>query len=209
MINKHYQERDLFNKVRWCVLDNSEIRCNLNLIEWLCNVPHYSQKKESNCFFPNADKLFLIQEKYNIQGEEERNIAKEILKEYQKDLVQSYFLGQGCTTDRNLTKITEQEYFLLTLANFLNKHECEKEFNGHQMYITKSYKDRGCWGTFLFNATYELTDYAVVYHKMYYITQIYCLTLRKNPLDTSAALFARAEYTKRVIDVREMDVSRY
>ena len=74
---------------------------------------------------------------------------------------------------------------------------------------TKEYKSYGSWGGVLFDATYELTDFAVVYHKMYHIAQTYCLTLRENPLDTNTVAFQGAEYTKKVLDTREMKVSRY
>ena len=207
---EHYIKRNLFNKVAWCVTNDSHIyRCNMNLIDWINNIPFYSlKKKTADCFFPNADKLFPIDEKYRIQGDEERNIAKEILKEYQRDLIQKYFLGE-LGTNRFIRKLTKAEYFLYTLQEFLQKHECETTFNGIKMYETKEYKSYGSWGVPLFSATYELTDYAVVYHKIIYIAEMYRLTLRENPLDTESYYFKSAEATKEVIDSRKMKVSRY
>lgn len=207
---EHFNERDLFNKVAWCTTENSFIcRCNLHLIEWLCNVPFYSTKEcRPDRFFPNADKLFFIHENYCIRGDKEYNIAKEILEQYQRDLIQKYLSGK-LREDSSIRKLTEAEYFLYTLAFFLQKHECEKIFNGNEMYKTKDYKSYGSWGGPLYDATYELTNFAVVYHKMYYIAQMYCLTLRKNPLDTDTISFIGTEETKKVIDTREMKVSRY
>jgi hypothetical protein len=202
-------KKDLFSKVAWCATNDSHIyRHNMSLLDWLCKVPHYSKRKVPDCFFPNADKLFLIEEKYWFKDDEEISIAKEILREYQKDLIQRYFTGR-LSVDRSTHKLTDEEYFLVTLKDFLEQRECDKYFNDHQMYITKSYKDHGSWGTPLFDATYELTDYAVVYHKMYLIAQVYCLTLRKNPLDTDTMSFHNSEYSKKVLDTREMKVSRY
>ena len=207
---EHYKERDLFNKVAWCVTEDSNMyRCNLRLIDWLRSVPFYSTKKKPpDCFLPNSDKLFPIHEKYFIQGDEEYNIAKEILKQYQRDLIQKYLSGK-LSTDPSIRKLTEAEYFLFTLQEFLEKHECETTFNGNEMYKIKDYKSHGNWGGPLFDATYELTDYAVVYHKIYYITEMYCLTLRENSLDTNSLSFIKTEETKKVIDTREMKVSRY
>ena len=200
----------LFNNVAWCVTEDSHIyRCNMQLIDWLHNIPFYSIKKKSaDCFFPNADKLFPIHEKYRIHIDEERTIAKEILKQYQQDLIQRYFSGK-LSLAYSPPKLTSAEYFLFTLSEFLQKHECEKSFNGNEMYKVKDYKSYGSWGGALYDATYELTDYAVVYHKMYYIAQMYCLTLRKNPLDTETTSYISAEVTKKVIDTREMKVSSY
>jgi hypothetical protein len=181
----------------------------MHLIDWIHNIPFYSYKKKpADCFFPNADKLFPIHENYRIYGDEERNIAKGILEQYQQDLIQRYFSGK-LSAAYSPPKLTNAEYFLFTLSEFLQKHECETTFNGNEMYKTKDYKSYGSWGGPLYDATYELTDYAVVYHKMYYIAQMYCLTLRKNPLDTSEMSFQCAEETKKVIDTREMKVSRY
>ena len=201
--------KTLKSRVSWCVTDNSNIyRCNMSLLEWLCNVPHYAKRKERNYFFPNADKSFPIDEKYWLSGEEELNIAKEILYAYQKELSQEYFSGQ-LSVSRFVCKLSNAEYFLVTLKEFLEKYECKDTFNDKRMYSTKSYKSFGSWGVPLFDATYELTDFAVVYHKIYLIAQIYCLALRENPLDTTTTSYHSAEYTKKVLDTREMEVSRY
>lgn len=207
---EYYKGRALFNKVAWCVTkDSHTYRCNLHLTDWIHNIRFYSTKKKPpDCFFPNADKLFPISEKYCIHVDEEWSIAKEILEQYQLDLIQKYFSGT-LYTDRSITKLTGAEYFLFTLQEFLRKHECDTTFNGNEMYKTKDYTPLGTWGVPLFSATYELTDYAVVYHKVYYIAQMYCLTLRENPLATNTVAFQSAEATKEVIDTREMKVSRY
>jgi hypothetical protein len=202
-------DKRLQSHVSWCVTDDSNIyRCNMSLLEWLCNVPHYSKNKRPDCFFPNADKLFLIEDKYWLSGEEELSIAKEIIREYQKELIQKFFSGR-LVANRFACKLTDEEYFLLTLKEFLEKYQCETTFHGNSMYNTKEYKSYGYWGAPLFDATYELTDYAVAYHKIYYVTQMYCLTLRENPLDTNALSFQWTEDTKKVLDTKEIKVSRY
>ena len=212
LVYKTYQyslEKKLQSHVSWCVTDDPNLhRCNMSLLAWLCKVPHYSKKKSPDCFFPNADKLFLIEDKYWLNGDEELNTAKEILREYQKDLSQKYFSGY-LIASRLKCKLSDAEFFLLTLKEFLEKHECETTFCGNKMYKTKEYKSYGSWGLPLFDATYELTDFAVVYHKMYLIAQVYCLTLRENPLDTNTLYFQWTESAKEVLDTREMKVSRY
>lgn len=204
----HYSLKGTLHKhISWCVTEDSNVfRGNMSLLMWLCNVPHYSKKKTCDCFFPNADKLFLIEEKYWLR-DDELDIAKEILCAYQKELSQEYFSGH-LIVNRSMCKLSKQEYFLVTLNDFLQKYECEKNFLGHKMYDTKDYKSYGSWGMPLFDATYILTDFAVVYHKIYLIAQTYCLTLRENPLDTSSLYFRCAENTKMYLDTREMKVSR-
>lgn len=212
LVYKIYQfslDRTLHRHISWCVTDDSNIyRCNMSLLMWLCNIPHYSKKKTRDYCFPNADKLFLIEEKYWLNGDEEMDVAKEILRAYQKEWCQKYLSGR-LSASRMICKLTDEEYFLLSLKDFLEKHECETTFCGNKMYNIKEYKSCGSWGVPLFDATYELTDYAVVYQKMYLIAQTYCLTLRPNPLDKNSLYYHRIENAKKVLDTREMKVSRY
>ena len=198
----------LFEKVAWCATDDSNsYRCNLDLLDWLLNMQHYSKRKEANTFFPKGNKLFLIEEKYWLR-EEEFDIVRSILQDYQRNLAQMYFT-KHLRDDWFMCKLTGAEYFMFTLEEFLRRNECNTTFFGKQMYTTKEYKDLGCWGTPLFEAKYELTDFAVAYHKMYLIAQAYCLALRKNPYDKFEMSYINFENTKNVLDTREIEVSRF
>lgn len=178
---------NLFKKIAWCVTDDSNIyRCNLDLLDWLINVQHYSKRKEANYFFPHGDKLFLIEEKYWL-NENEFDYARQILREYQKDLMQKYFTNR-LVIYLPPRKSTEAEYFLSTLKDFLEENEDKWEFKGNQMYVSG----------------HKLTHFAVVYYKIHLIARTYCLTLRKNPLDTSTISYQRVEDIKKALDVREI-----
>ena len=178
---------NLFKKVAWCATDDSNVyRCNLDLLDWLINIQHYSKRKEANYFFPHGDKLFLIEEKYWL-NENEFDFARQILREYQKNLSQKYFANKLLIYSFT-RKSTEAEYFLLTLKDFLEEHEDNWEFKGNQMYVSG----------------HKLTDFAVAYYKMYLIAQTYYLTLRKNPLDTSTIAYQHVEDIKKTLDTREI-----
>ena len=76
-------------------------------------------------------------------------------------------------------KYVEDVWFVTTLRDFLEKHQSETTFNDNEMYTVKNYKSHGTWGVDLFTATYVLTDYAVVYNKLFYISWLYYLKLHK------------------------------
>ena len=193
---------NLFKKVAWCVVDDpSTDRANLTLLDWLRNVQYYSKKRESSFYCPRGDKLFLIEDKYWLR-ENEFDYARQILKEYQQDLIRKYFANHLVVYPFT-RKSTEAEYFFTTLEDFLEEHECEKVFAGNQMYIRKEHKERGsCEGTPL-EANYQLTDFAVVYYKMYLIVKTYSLTWRKNPMDTNTLSYRCVVETKHALDARE------
>lgn len=201
-------EKTLRCRVSWCVTDDSHIyRCNMSLLDWLCQIQQYGTLRfDIDYSFPKIKYLSPIDKKYWICEDNERDIARKILKVYQKELSQKYFSNQ-LTNVRYLRNLTDEEYFLVTLAGFLRKYECEKTFNGEEMYSTKSYDGYGSWGTPLFDAVYELTDFAVVYHKMYYIAQSYCWVLDGKPISQTGIAYHELEHMKKVLDTREIEVS--
>ncbi|MBE6618414.1 MAG: hypothetical protein E7626_01360 [Ruminococcaceae bacterium] len=176
-----------FENVKWCVYYDSfrkerpEVRMRDHIL--------YLQRELS------------LDEKYRITKDEFPIIA-DILKCFQQDLIQKYFNGSLPSY-----KYTDEICFVINLNAFLDKNECEKDFNGNEMYTTKNYKEYGTYGMTSFSATYELTDYAVTYHKLYYITQLYYLKLY-NIVDKDKLGVRCAEIIKEAIDNRELEVSR-
>ena len=116
---------------------------------------------------------------YKIVSEAEGKIANEILQCYKSELIQDYF-NDRLNTDRKIIHpdyhLEDRAYFFITLSSFLRDHECETYFNSKAMYTLKSKKTYGYWGGELYDATYELTDVGIVYHKMFYLTQLFCET---------------------------------
>ena len=138
----------LKEEVSWCVSNDNQKRGNLTLLQHINNV--------------EADL------KYKIVTDTEKSIAEEILQCYQEELSQAYYNDRLTVIQKLFQrryKDNGMEYFFISLSNFLSKHECEKEFNGKEKYITKSFKSYGEWGGLLYDATYSLTDIWKVYHK--------------------------------------------
>ena len=181
----------LYEKIKWCVADSPDIysydkKCSVRLRTVIYRIQHE----------------FGVEEKYRI-SESDREFIDEIIRAYQDELIQKYFNGWASNY-----KLSNEDYFVVTFNAFLEKHECEQTLRGKNMYTTKSYKSRGCWGTPLFDATYELTDYAVTYHKLYYITQLKCIQLHGKPISEGSIANIVLETCKKAIDTREIEVSQ-
>lgn len=153
----------------------------------------------------NAQIELSIPQKYCIV-EADIKYVKEILEEYRKDLVHCYFSGKPISV-RSKYYISGADYFVFTLHNFLEKHECDYEFIGHDMHDeTLEYRRFGYWGGPCCDATYALTDFGIVYHKMYYITYLYCKNSKiTNPTGLS---FQSEKFIKEILDTRQIKVSR-
>ena len=180
-----YAKKSLFKKVGWCVAHSRSVTRPILLL-WL------------------NDTLAIknIKSDYMITKEDERLIAQEILRIYQEELKEKYFKGIA----PYYGEATCEEYFLSTFIEFLSRHECETDFNRNVMYKVKSYKNCGCYGVDLFEATYELTDYAVVYHKLYYNAQ---LCYENDPRLNKYNHCTESARIKKVIETREIEVSKY
>ena len=87
-----------------------------------------------------------------------------ILAEYQKDLATAFLKG-SLTPIRCRYVMEGENYYLLTLNIFLRKHKDTHEFSGHRMHGKMSPTAPG---------TYFISDFALVYHKLCYISNNFC-----------------------------------
>lgn len=187
--HKYSQEQQLRDLIAWSVSADNHSRCNLSLSEYIGNA---------------QIKLSLPQE-CRISGSVEMDYMKEILTEYQKDLSQSYFKGR-LRLIKSKYVVRGETYFMFALYAFLSDHQCDYQFLGHDMHQeTVSYKRYGDWGGPLFDATYSLTDFAVVYHKMHYITYMYC---RGNDILRDFVPEWNEKNLKEILDTKQIQISR-
>lgn len=148
----------------WRKLKNME-----NLKEWVAwsiyesdgirwNIPLWAHLK-------NAQLHSNVSEPYRIAGDEEWQSAKDIIARYQKELAQSYFDGRLWAL-RSIYGITGKDYFIYMLYVYL----CENENYGQA-------------SVFHLTNNNELGNRNIVFHKMQYITYMYCkgnLALQKS-----------------------------
>jgi hypothetical protein len=198
---------ELFKRVKWVCSKDDNIRCNIAMVDWVLNVQSYSLKKQSDIFFPRGAKMFPIEASYRLT-EEEREMAKKIICEYQQDMIATYFYD-NLSSHISIYKLTEPEYFIYTLTEFLMKNQCKDMVAGQKMYDTLDFRNHGEYGRILYDATLQLTDFAVAYHKMLYIAQNYYLMFQKNPQDEDSWIYVATQNTKNVIDTKTIGVRNY
>lgn len=126
-------------KVSWCVTDLYESR-------------------ESFFWFINE----FAPEGYVIQKNEMDNFYI-ILDEYRKDLAE-WFLRWNIQSQwafpKRLVSLRSKDFFIVTFQEFLDRKSCVREFAGAQMY-------RHIEDVNSYTKKYEMTDFAVTYHKAY------------------------------------------
>ena len=117
--------------------------------------------------FRDAQLKDYIQDKYRITCEEEWDEAKEIIKRYQKELANSYF-EERLWAMESIYGIGGKDYFIYMLYVYL----CENNNYGYGQHSVFR----------LWNNELD-TRNKIVFHKMQYITYMYCkenLALQKN-----------------------------
>lgn len=137
----------------------------------------------------NAQYKDTIDKKYRFT-EDEKHWATDIIEEYQTDIMRSYFKGQ-LKLIKSKYVVDGKDYFMLMLYIFLSEHQCDDKFIGHEMY---SY------------ATHDLTDFALVFHKMHFITYMYC---RDNEILKGLVPEWNEKNLKEILDTKQIQISRY
>ena len=141
--------------------------------------------------------------KYQI-GTADMEYAKLIIELYRKELNKK-FLNNALRHDRYITKMTDTEYFLFTFYSFFHHHACDTSLSGKELLHLKRKEDLGMWGTQRYRAEYTLTEFGVVFYKLYYVTLLYCET---NPSINNENQFCGSDRVKRTLDTQEVTITR-
>lgn len=100
-------------------------------------------------------------------NEYEIDMAKDILAKYQENIIFAYF-KETLSTKLVFLNMPSETYFIFSFFEFLHKHSCEYSFHNHTMHKYVSKKDS--------IKTCSLTDFGIVFYKLYYIACVFCET---------------------------------
>lgn len=189
-----HQERQLKRLVAWIVTTNytgiGSIRPGLDL-------HHYIGEEQTAQNLPNE---------YLIISDDDWRLTKEILTEFQRTITQDYFNSRLSIIKRK-QRITEEDYFFVSLTEFLKEHQCDNQFIGRDMHSKIiSRKDYGSWGGQLYDATYSLTDFAILYHKVYYTAYNHCKSSQR--INPNGDAFQNADAIKKILDTQQIEIHR-
>lgn len=126
-------------------------------------------------YIHNAQIKLNTQKEHRICNEEEWKFVKEIIQEFQNDLMQSYFKG-NLGVPKSKYYITKEYYFMYRLERFLEGHLRDHEFLGYDME------------TYNCNSDYSLTEFSVAYYKLYYVVYLFCKNCK--PLNESGMRYS-------------------
>lgn len=159
-LRKCHREKTLKKFVSWAVVYNSYLVYSHDMPLWM--------------YIHNAQIKLCIHKEYRISSDEEWRLAKEILQEFQTDLMQTYFKG-NLRLPKSKYEITGEHFFMYRLEHFLESHLRDSEFLGYDMR------------TYGGDSSYFLTDFSVVYYKLYYVIYLFCKNCK--PLNESGMLY--------------------
>ena len=182
----------------------------------------YSQEKKlrdlTGWTFTGGDGLPLFYEITNAQNkleipkehclpEADIELTNVILSVYKKDLVARYFQG-NLSLIRSKHYVSGATYFIFTLYDFLRKHQGDYTYLGYDMHAKmverKSLASSIGAGS---ETIYALTDFAVVYHKLYYITYMFCKNSKISNPDGDR--FNNDQHIKEILDTKQLKILRY
>lgn len=199
-LRKNREVSNLHRLVAWVASkDNKIFRCNLSLLNYIHNIQNSLDIKDSR----------------RVSGDTERNYAQIILDDFVLYLSDAFLCKKlVCDNFEKLCKyekidgyFIEIHFFMFQFHKYLRSHECDSIFLGYDMYKSAiSYNKKGMWGGELFDATYEISDFAVVFHKLCYITFMFCM--KSSIFSYEVSKFISEDSFAEVIDNRQIQITR-
>ena len=182
---KNSLSMELYEHVRWCATkDNYHRQFSLK---------HYIFKTYSSII-----SNYQILEKHDIE------MLEELLELYQENLVQRFF-GENLSTNKDILSLQDDEYFFFTLFCYLNGHNCQTMLGNYTKYELIFRKEYGAYGGTLYDATYSITDFGLVYQKLYYAACKFC---ENNERTQKLVKYSITQSIADCIDKREIQISR-
>lgn len=181
-IKKYRSGKCLYEKVSWCMTERQ--RGSYQIYDCIWSLQYD------------------LPDQYKLKASEEQNAAF-ILDVFQEDLSSLYFHGKLSKSTKVLG-ITREGYFFLSLCSFLDKRECGVSLNEREKYVLLEKTSHGMWGTELYDAKYQLTDFGIVYTKLLYYAQLYC---ESNRYTDKFGLAINSDHIKARIDCGKIEIS--
>lgn len=159
-------ERDLVDKVRWITIQsymgsifiNDSKRSSKEVRDR--ELYKYIEREQHKL---NLEMKFCI----NFSNEKEKNFICKILESHKQSVIESFFY-KLLIKDEKFFNMDFLEYYMFSLQGFLREQFLKSDnFNNIVLYNylrnDESYR------------TYKLTDYGIIYKKLYYITTLFCV----------------------------------
>lgn len=187
---KYYKQKKLFKLVAWSVIgDYDPVLGRYSYINDLIFSIRRVQSGDS------------ISAQYKIVEDEDFKLVREIVEEYQDYITKLYFRDK-LNLFKSKYAVSETDYFMAMFHDFLSENSAKSEFLGHDMYSEridfKSYEGDG------YRAKYAMSDFGILFYKLYYITHMYC---KESPVFQNIVAGWAEKNIKDVLDTKQIDIS--
>lgn len=159
--NKKYNRQNRLKEfVKWCIIEDSQKDSH-----YKTNLPDLVSEIQNE---------LNISSEYRLSTTDDWDIVKKILKEFQNVIIQSYFSDTlPIPKIKSSYKIENDTCFFYLLQRYLSDHRHDKLFLGCNMLVTTDNSNKAA-PLDLSKSNYELTDFSLIFNKLYYITYMYC-----------------------------------
>lgn len=182
-------------------------RMEMHFVRWFYST-RYTSGWDARSAIHNAQIKLDIPEICRITTDEEWEYAEEIIEYIRDTALHDYFNEELYIPKLKFRGIWEEQCFMFWLQTHMQKHECDSHFLGRDLHAkTLDYKSYGSWGGSLSDATYELTDFALVMQKLHYIAYVHNKFDKK--LNPKGTLNNNEKGIEDIIRTRTISVSRY
>lgn len=148
----------------------------------------------------NIQNRYVSDNKYRISSKEEWEMAKNIIEKCRAELSADFSQNRVHST-QSTAALTPEEYFVFSLSYFLSQHKTKTSLDGKILYNEidrKNFKDGGV------DISYDITNFGIVFHKLRYITSLYCLD---HPRIKAMIGYMDPESSKKTIDSKTYKIS--
>lgn len=180
---QYKQQSQLRYLVSWSVTTHfnsvPSIRPGLDLIDYIYRAQRNLKIPTDYCFTKQS----------------ELDVVYLLLAEYQRSIAQKFF-NYNLNPPRFKKRLSGEQYFMYMLCMMLKQHQCDNVYLSHDMHEKRiSYTEYGSWGGPNYDATYTLSDFALTYHKLYYVTYLFC---KNDQILNQTGYFIDSDYIKKI-----------
>lgn len=145
----------------------------------------------------------IIPDKYRIQSRngDDLDYKRIIGAAYKRDLADLYF-NKRLRADRNVLSLSDEQFFMFTLYGFLIEHCGDRELAGKEMFHCDRWETRGSEANGYSVRVCSLTDFAVLYYKMLYATNVFC---RHSKGKAFSSVISRKDMIAKCLDTRRAE----
>lgn len=176
--------------VSWCLSEK-------NAKEYNANSPSLI------CYILKAQDFLNIRQDFAIHRDKDSLFINKIIDEYKKDLMQS-FLNGNLYIPKGYDCITNDEFFIYTLFEFLMKRQYDRKFSGYDMLGNEL--DRIYFSDGSLNIIYSLSDFSILYHKVLYIAYLYSEMIFWDPTQPSSGKSWIEESLTNILKTKQIEL---